>query len=619
MNSIKLLLGILTLCFVGILKAEEPIPNILFILADDMGYSDVGFNAQMHPGRPIDIASPNLDKLANAGTKFTSAYAIHPFCGPSRAGLMTGRYPHALGSQFNLASYSKEGIDLNEKFISQVLQEAGYTTGIVGKWHLGEETPYQPNQRGFDEFYGFLGGGHEYFTNKWISVNQYNNKAKAEASWEYPDPLKHNNNWAPEPVNGEIEGSNYITDILTTKAVHFINDAKNNDSPFYLFVSYNAPHSLLDAKAEDMETLTRPKNNGGEYAFNYDANNNGTIDDGEEQDRLTLAGMVYALDRGVGKLVEALENNGQLDNTIIVFMSDNGGMSGYGNPKRVAWNNYPLRGHKGDIEEGGHRVPMFVKWPKSVSDFPDVYNHPVSGLDLYPTFASAAGVDINLITDNSNKAKVIDGIDIYSKVIQNEDARPDQPLFAMAITSPNNKIHVRKGKWKAKTYGNGTWFLYDIENDLHEDRNLAGANADVLNKIKDEAYAWTRTHTEPQFFHNQNTKNKWYSNAMPNWERTFPELATSNSSIWNDETLKFRVYPNPSNTDLNITFASVIAPIVNVSLYSMSGEAVMQKNIKRSNSNSLSASLSSAVISGNYIIAIESGTQRFVKQIAVKR
>ena len=320
-------------------------PNILLILCDDLGYSDVGFNGSK------DIPTPNLDNLAANGTTFTSAYVTHPFCGPSRTSLMTGRYPHKIGAQFNIQPNSEgtgNGIEKSETFISKVLDDAGYFTGIMGKWHLGSDEGYRPNERGFDDFYGFLGGGHNYFPEQFKAAYARQKKNGNKVIWDYLHPLTHN--------GVDVDETEYITDALSREASRFITDASKKEDPFFLYLSYNAPHTPLEAKEEDLKLFQHIK----------------------DKKRRTYAAMVYAVDRGVKNIVENLKATGQYENTLIVFFSDNGGKL------KAGATNYPLREGKGSACEGGYRTPMFFHWP-NVVPAGQTFNHTISALDFSET------------------------------------------------------------------------------------------------------------------------------------------------------------------------------------------------------------------------------------------
>ena len=276
--------------------ATVPRPNIVVILCDDLGYSDVGFNGA------TDIRTPSLDALAKAGTVCTSGYVPHPFCGPSRMGLFSGRYPHTFGAPFNLPTsrlgideYNRHGVPVDETLISTVLHNAGYYTGAVGKWHLGIDKPFHTNARGFDEFYGFLGGGHMYFPEKYQAIYERQSRTQKSNINEYVLPLEHN--------GVGVQETEYMTDALSREAVRFVNQAAGKDQPFFLYLAYNAPHTPLEAKEEDLN----------QYA------------DIADEKRRTYAAMVHAVDRGVGRLVETLQTTGEWNDTLIVFTNKTDG------------------------------------------------------------------------------------------------------------------------------------------------------------------------------------------------------------------------------------------------------------------------------------------------------
>jgi arylsulfatase A-like enzyme len=554
--------------------SEPPLrPNIIFILADDLGYADVGFNGA------VDVATPNLDKLAADGTIFSSAYVAHSFCGPSRAGLLTGRYPHAIGSQFNLAQDSHKGIDTNEKFLSKMLQEENYKTGVIGKWHLGEGNEYHPNTRGFDYFYGFLGGGHSYFTSTYLDAHARGNK------WDYNRPLRENGNLANEPRDV------YLTDWFTSKGVRFIEKAESKDEdPFFLFMSYNAPHSILEAKQSDKDALINAP-----YSFSY-----------SNDRRHIYAAMVYALDRGVKELVDALKENGEYENTLIVFLSDNGGRT----DETGMATNTPLRGGKGDTFEGGFRVPMFLHWPNKIPKG-NVYKHPVSALDFYPMFANLAGATIS-------KTKVIDGLDILDNVVGNTNARAGKPIFAMRHTATNNKVGVRKDQWKLYSNGNGKWSLFNITKDIGEKNDVSSSNKNIVDEMLAEAYKWSKTHTEPQFFDNTNLEKKWDVNHMPNFKKTFPRLISA-SGIWEDETIAGYVYPNPLNKlELSIGFNSKVGELIDVTIFDQEGRLIqIEENIESKLSNEISMTMDASISDGNYYVRVVSENIEFTRTLIV--
>jgi arylsulfatase B len=316
-------------------------PNILIILADDMGYGDLGCM-----GSEL-LSTPYLDSLAKSGVLCTQAYVASAVCSPSRAGLLTGRDPRRFGYEGNLnesaANYATRedllGLPPGEHTLGDHLRQAGYVTALIGKWHLGTGAGFHPNERGFDYFCGMLVGSHGYF----------------------PDPSNNKLERNGEPLR-EFSTA-YLTDFFTDEALSWIEQQRSASKrkPWFLFLSYNAPHGPMHATDEDIERfshITDPK-------------------------RRIYAGMMYALDRGVGRVVRHLEQNGDRDKTLICFFSDNGGAT-----NNASWNG-PLSGVKGCLREGGIRVPMIWSWPGRLPQA-ETHRGVVSSLDLLPTFLAAA-------------------------------------------------------------------------------------------------------------------------------------------------------------------------------------------------------------------------------------
>ena len=254
-------------------------PNLIIILTDDQGYKDVGFNGSH------DIKTPNIDIIAKEGTRFTNAYVSYPVCGPSRAGLLTGRYQDRFGFTSNPTmdpTIAQNGIPTTEKNIAEVLKPAGYTSGIIGKWHMGTHPELRPNKRGFDYFYGFLSGGHQYFPED-LTLNDLDD-VKYKYDW-YRTRLLRNEQ--------RIDTSEYLTDELSHEAVEFIK--RESDKPFFLYVAYNAPHTPLQASKKYLDRYQHIK----------------------DKKRRTYAAMVSYLDEQVGELVEKLKAAGIYENTLI--------------------------------------------------------------------------------------------------------------------------------------------------------------------------------------------------------------------------------------------------------------------------------------------------------------
>ena len=467
----RLLVTLLGALLANFAAAQER-PNILLILADDLGYADVGFNGG------TDVRTPNLDELAANGMTFSQAYVPHPFCGPSRAGLMTGRYPHNIGAQFNLPSEgSNLGVPRSEVFISRVLQDAGYFTGAIGKWHLGEAPEFHPNERGFDAFYGFLGGGHKYFPEEFTKT--YNDQVAAGNThiWEYLRPLERNGT--------EVEETQYVTDGLSREAVDFVREAADREEPFFLYLAYNAPHTPLEAKDDDLAQFM----------------------DIEDEQRRTFAAMVYAVDRGVGNVVDALRDTGQLDSTLVVFLSDNGGRLDRGG------NNFPLREGKGTVYEGGYRSPMFMHWPDRLNAG-TTFEHPVLALDFYPTFSGLAGAVIPA-------DRKLDGRDIWQDIVSGQNPHDGNFLYALRHRTGFSDAAVRRNQWKAVKTGNQPWKLFNIEEDIGEHRDLSAQYRAVLANMVREIERWSWDNAEPRWFHIPQEGVEWREHAMPRFHETF--------------------------------------------------------------------------------------------------
>src|SRR5262249_29474781 len=297
-------------------------PNIVIILADDFGYGDVSFN-----GCP-DYATPNIDSLATNGVWCSNGYVTHPFCSPSRAALITGRYQQRFGHENNPendASNPRLGLPLQELPLPQILKPAGYVCGLIGKWHLGMATNLRPTQRGFDEFFGF--------------------KADAGSSYYNAQLLR-----GDTPL---VERA-YLTDAFTREGVSFVN--RHATAPFFLLLAYNAPHSPYEtppqAYMDRVANITDPQ-------------------------RRVYAAMITALDDGIGQVLQTLQGQNLLNNTLIFFLSDNGA------PQATFTRNLPLRGYKSTVWEGGIRVPFAVQWTGQLpAGVP--YDQPISALDIVP-------------------------------------------------------------------------------------------------------------------------------------------------------------------------------------------------------------------------------------------
>ena len=410
-------------------KTAADKPNIIHIVADDLGWKDVGFNGA------TDIKTPNLDALAAGGAKFTQFY-VQPMCTPTRAALMTGRYPFRYGLQTIVipgpASY---GLDTTEFLMPQCLKDAGYTTAIIGKWHLGHaDTKYWPKQRGFDYQYGAMIGELDYYTHADAGVLDWfrNNK-----------PVKE-------------EG--YATQLLGNDAVKYI-DGQDPNKPFYLYLAFNAPHTPYQAP---QDYIDRYKNI-------------------EDPTRRTYAGMVACLDDEVGRVVAALDKKGLRDNTLIVFHSDNGGtknamfagqMADLSKTK-IPCDNGPYRDGKGTLFEGGCRVAAFANWPGHIK--PQTVAGIIHAVDIYPTFAALAGA-------STAKCKPLDGVNVWDTIAEGKPSPRSEVIYNVEPF----RAAIRQGDWKLiwRTLIPTSVDLYNLAEDPDEKNNLAAAHPDKVAAMK---------------------------------------------------------------------------------------------------------------------------------------
>jgi len=433
-RTLFLLVFIITLVFGAACSAteeEQPSkPNILLILADDLGYNDLGFQGS------TELKTPNLDNLAKNGVIFTNAYVTASVCSPSRAGLITGKYQQFFGHEANIPP-PELGTDTTMITMADVLQENGYRTGINGKWHLGYNYNYHPNSRGFDHFWGFLGGHRSYFPEGYSPEN-------------YKAIYTNRNH---TPFKGE-----YLTDTQADEAVSFIDEAIE---PFFLFLSLAAPHAPMHALKSDMALFSN-------------------------SDRPEYAAMVYAMDRAIGKVVDHLDSIGELDNTLIVFLSDNGG-----SPENDS-ENAPLKGFKGNKFEGGLRVPFMVHWPEKIRGG-QRFNGLSSSLDLFPTFLNAAGIE-------KPQDLALDGTSLIPFMVNEQDRSPHDQLFFRKETA----AAVRDGKWKLIRLDDYGYVLYDLENDPYETDDLKNQYSAQFEKMKTALKNWEKNTVDPWW--NENTR-----------------------------------------------------------------------------------------------------------------
>lgn len=344
--KLQVILNLFVVCVMMVPSAFSVFPekpDIVWIVADDLGYADVGFTGL------TDYKTPHIDQLASAGVICRNGHAMHPFCGPSRAAMMSGRYQQRFSFYGNPLppqhkNYDPElGIPDSEETIAEVLNAAGYRTAAIGKWHLGSEKKFHPLSNGFTDYFGFLEGHSDYY--------------KTDIRWQSRD---EEGQWTEQPP-AQTSRTLYMTDLLSDEAVQLIRNTEN-DQPLFLYLAYNAPHTPMQATQQWLDR----------------------VDHIEDPMRRIYAAMVTAMDDGIGKVMAELKRTGRYENTLIFFMSDNGGIEVFGS------DNGPWSGMKGTLLEGGIHVPFSITWPARLSAGTE-FNEPVIAIDAYATSVAAAG------------------------------------------------------------------------------------------------------------------------------------------------------------------------------------------------------------------------------------
>lgn len=408
-------------------------PNLLVLLADDMGYGDLGY----HGCR--DIPTPTIDALAARGVRFTDAYASAPVCSPSRAGFLTGRYQEKFGHEFN--PRREQGLPLGEKLISDRLKAAGYITGLVGKWHLGSMPAQRPQSRGFDEFFGFLEGHSVYFDATVLRGNE------------------------------EVHEPEYLTDAFAREAVSFVE--RHRGKPWFLFVSFNAVHDPMQGTEE---RLARFKNI-------------------ENEQRRIYAAMTVAMDEAVGRVLRALEKSGQAENTLVVFANDNGGPTLPGTTQNAS-SNAPLRGSKRTLLEGGIRVPLVLAWPghlKSASYSAPVMLTDVTATLLKAAGLSSPGPEladgVDLFPYILGKQKELPHPVLYWRYGGQAAIRKGD----YKLVRYDSNADTRRGPNQPPT----DFKLYDLNKDIGETHDLMGEQPERAAALKSEWESWERTLAKP--------------------------------------------------------------------------------------------------------------------------
>lgn len=393
-------------------------PNIILILVDDLGYGDLSSYGAS------DLRTPNIDSLVNSGIRFNSFYANCPVCSPTRASLLTGQYPDMVGVPGVIRTHSRNSfgqLASHSVMLPEVLKSAEYDTAIVGKWHLGLESPNKPNEHGFDYFRGFLGDMmDDYYTHRRHGINYMRLNDK------------------------EIDPQGHATDLFTQWSVDYIKSRPESKRPFFLYLAYNAPHTPIQPPVEWLDLLLKREK-------------------GIEEKRARLVALIEHMDDGIGKVMQTLAETGLKDNTLVIFTSDNGGQV------NVGANNGPLRGSKGQMFEGGIREPMCAVWPGQIA--PGSQSNCVAmTMDLFPTICEAAGADYS---------HEIAGRSILTEMIGKSSAREEKRFLFWVRREGGQRYGgrafyaVRYGNWKLLQ---NTPFepmkLYNLQDDPHEENPL---------------------------------------------------------------------------------------------------------------------------------------------------
>ncbi|WP_281614865.1 sulfatase [Flammeovirga sp. SubArs3] len=448
--------------------AQQKQPNIVLLFADDAGYSDFGFQGSE------SYQTPNLDKLAKKGMIFDQMYVTASVCGPSRAGLLTGRYQQRFGFIENnvpgiMDDNSKflgdeMGVPTEEKMIGEYLQEKGYTTAIFGKWHLGEADKFHPTKNGFDEFVGFRGGARSFFP--YSDKQKENPHAKGVGKGR----------WLERGFENFQEHKGYLTNVLADETCNFIE--RHKSQPFFAMVSFNAVHLPLQIDPQDKDAFPEL-----------------------EGVRRKNAQMTLSLDRACGQIYDKLVELGLEENTIIVFANDNGGPS----DKNMSCN-YPFAGVKGTQLEGGIRVPGFIVWPNHIKE-KSRYDQPVMTFDLMPTFYVAAGGDVSDIEKT-------DGVDLIPFLKNQNKNNPHENLFWKWET----RGVVRNGDWKLMRFPDRPAMLFNLKKDPGEQNDLAAKHPEKVQKMFKELFAWEMELRRPMFML-RTAEEQWSANRFDQFRK----------------------------------------------------------------------------------------------------
>lgn len=425
-------------------------PNLLLIVSDDQGYADLGCIGT----KPM--ITPHLDRLAAEGVRASSFYVTWPACTPSRASVVTGRYPQRNGmtdlvrndmvnyghrytpEEYAISPEMTLGLDVRERTLGDVLRAAGYRTGVVGKWDLGQARRFLPLQRGFDFFHGFGNNGIDYYTHERYGIpSMFAGNARTQA-----------------------DKGTYSTDLFEREALRFIRES--GESPWFLYLAFNAPHGASSFASDAPDDKTH---NGVQAPEEYTARYRGKV----ANERLArYGGALTRMDDAIGAVLAHLQKTGQADRTLVMFFSDNGGSGNGGDA--------PLRGHKGAMWEGGLRVPFVARWPGRLPAG-KVTDEFLTSLEVFPTLARAAGAALA-------EGVKIDGFDMLP-VLRGDTPSPRTEMFWQR--RGDKAARVGKWKWVESTAGGG---LFDLTADIAEAHDLSAAEPETLRRLKDRFGAW---------------------------------------------------------------------------------------------------------------------------------
>ena len=468
-RTIQLLVFLMLASHIALHAADATAkPNIVYIVVDDLGYSELG----SYGGK--GIPTPHLDALAAGGARFTSGYVTAPFCAASRAALMTGRYQTRFGFEFNPIGAKNAapgiGLPVAEKTVADRLRDVGYATGLVGKWHLGGTEPFHPQRRGFDEFFGFLHEGHYYVRPPWQGVTTWLRRKKlpdgGQGRWTSPDGRivwsTHLGSNEPEYDTGNpllrssqpVDEKANLTDAFTREACDFI--GRHRSQPFFLYLAYSAVHSPMQGTDEYMKKFAHI----------------------EDIQRRIFAAMLAHFDDSVGKVLAELRKSGVEENTLVVFLGDNGGPT-----EELTSSNAPLRGGKGDLWDGGIRVPFIVSWKNRIPAG-RIVDASVASIDATATALELANA--------GPSQKQLDGINLMPLLTGKMAEVPERTLFWRV----GQKNALRSGNWKLIRDGK-EWQLYDLANDIGETTNLAAKEPARVQQLTSLWDKWNAEQIEP--------------------------------------------------------------------------------------------------------------------------